>query len=126
MIRGLGMDLASLPRVGNCLERFGDHFCRRVLTGAERELLPESPGARAAFVAGRFAAKEAAVKALGTGFAEGVSMRDVEVLRLPSGRPELRFSGAAARRAEELGVKAVHVSLTHERDVAGAVVVLEG
>ena len=71
MIIGLGMDLASLPRVGNCLERFGDHFCRRVLTGAERELLPESPGARAAFVAGRFAAKEAAVKALGTGFAEG-------------------------------------------------------
>ena len=53
-------------------------------------------------------------------------MRDVEVLRLPSGRPELRLSGAAARRAEELGVKAVHVSLTHERDVAGAVVVLEG
>ena len=100
MIIGLGMDLASLPRVGNCLERFGDHFCRRVLTGAERELLTESPGARAAFVAGRFAAKEAAVKALGTGFAEGVSMRDVEVLRLPSGRPELRFSGAAARRAE--------------------------
>ena len=59
MIIGLGMDLASLPRVGNCLERFGDHFCRRVLTGAERELLPESPGARAAFVAGRFAAKDA-------------------------------------------------------------------
>ena len=106
-------------------------YVQRVQVAARRSAdihkdMPESPGARAAFVAGRFAAKEAAVKALGTGFAEGVSMRDVEVLRLPSGRPELRFSGAAARRAEELGVKAVHVSLTHERDVAGAVVVLEG
>lgn len=126
MIIGLGMDLASLSRVERCLERFGEHFCRRVLTEAECGLLPEAPGARAAYVAGRFAAKEAAVKALGTGFAEGISMRDVEVLRLPSGRPELRLSGAAARRAESLGVKSMHLSLSHEREVAGAVVVLEG
>lgn len=126
MILGLGMDLASLPRVGKCLERFGDHFCRRVLTGAEQDLLPEAPGARVAYVAGRFAAKEAAVKALGTGFSGGISMLDVEVLRRPSGQPELRLSGSAARRAEALGVKAMHLSLSHEREVAGAVVVLEG
>ncbi len=126
MILGLGMDLASLPRIRKSLERFGEHFCRRVLSGAELELLPEAPGARVAYVAGRFAAKEAAVKALGTGFAEGISMLDVEVLRQPSGRPELRLSGAAARRAQALGVKSMHLSLSHERDVAGAVVVLEG
>ena len=126
MILGLGLDLVSLPRMERSLERFGDRLLERVLTPVERAALPAASGPRTAYVAARFAAKEAAVKALGTGFAEGVSMRDVEVLRLPSGRPELRLSGAAARRAEELGVKAVHVSLTHERDVAGAVVVLEG
>ncbi len=126
MIVGLGMDMASLSRIGKCLERFGAQFCRRILTEAERELLPEAPAARTAFVAGRFAAKEAAVKALGTGFAEGIAPQDVEVLRLPSGRPELHFYGAAARRAELLGVKSAHLSLTHEREIAGAVVVLEG
>ncbi len=126
MILGLGMDLASLPRIGKSLERFGEHFCRRVLSGAELAFLPEAAGARVAYVAGRFAAKEAAVKALGTGFAEGISMLEVEVLRRPSGQPELRLSGSAARRAEALGVKSMHLSLSHEREVAGAVVVLEG
>lgn len=126
MILGLGMDLVSLPRMERCLTRFGDHFLDRILTGEERRALPAAAGSRAAHVAGRFAAKEAAVKALGTGFADGIGVRDVEVISLPSGQPELRFHGAAARRAEAMGVTAAHVSLSHERDVAGAVVVLEG
>lgn len=126
MILGLGLDLVSLPRMERSLERFGDHLLERVLTPAERAALPAAPGARAAYVAARFAAKEAAVKALGTGFADGVGPRDVEVLSLPSGKPELRLRGAAGRRAENMGVARTHLSLTHERDAAAAVVILEG
>lgn len=126
MILGLGLDLVSLPRMERSLERFGEHLLERVLTPAERALLPAAPGAKAAYVAARFAAKEAAVKALGTGFAQGVGPRDVEVVSLPSGRPELRLHGAAARRAREMGVVSAHLSLTHERDAAAAVAILEG
>ena len=126
MILGLGLDLVSLPRMERSLERFGAHLLERVLTPAERAALPAAPGPRTAYVAARFAAKEAAVKALGTGFAAGVGPRDVEVVTLPSGKPELRLYGAAARRAGELGAASAHISLTHERDAAAAVVILEG
>lgn len=125
MILGLGMDLVSLPRMERSLDRFGDRFLERMLTPAERAALPASAAARTAYVSGRFAAKEAAVKALGTGFARGIGIKDVEVLSLPSGQPTLRFHGAAAARAAELGARAAHLSLSHEREVAGAVVVLE-
>lgn len=87
--------------------------------------MPSSPSGRAAYVAGRFAAKEAAVKALGTGFSEGVRLTDVEILSLESGKPELFLHGEAAVIARRLGVHAAHVSISHERDVAGAVVILE-
>lgn len=125
MIQGTGFDLAALPRIKALMERYGDRFLRRVLTEQEREGLPSTPAGRTAYVAGRFAAKEAAVKALGTGFSLGIGMHDVEILSPGSGRPELHLHGAAAVRAETMGVKAVHVSLSHERDVAGAVVILE-
>lgn len=126
MILGLGLDLVSLPRMERVLERFGDRLPERVLTPAERSAMPAAPGPRTAYVAARFAAKEAAVKALGTGFAFGVGPRDMEVFSLPSGKPGLRLHGAAARRAGEMGVVSIHISLTHERDAAAAVVILEG
>lgn len=126
MILGLGLDLVSVPRMERSLDRFGHRLLSRVLTGSERAALPAAPGPRAAYVAARFAAKEAAVKALGTGFAAGLGPLDVEVFSLPSGRPELRLYGEAARRAGELGAASVHVSLTHEREMAAAVVILEG
>ena len=125
MIQGTGFDLAALPRIRTLLERYGERFLSRVLTEKERAALPAAPAARTAYVAGRFAAKEAAVKALGTGFAEGIGMHDVEILSLDSGRPALFLHGAAAARAEGMGVRALHVSISHERDVAGAVVILE-
>lgn len=125
MIQGTGFDLAALPRIRTLLERYGDRFLCRVLTERERGGLPSAPAGRTAYVAGRFAAKEAAVKALGTGFSLGIGMHDVEILSLESGRPELHLYGAAAVRAETMGVKAAHVSISHERDVAGAVVILE-
>lgn len=125
MIQGTGFDLTALPRIRTMLEKYGERFLARLLTEKERSALPAAPAARTAYAAGRFAAKEAAVKALGTGFAHGIGMHDVEILTLASGRPELHFHGAAKVRAEEMGVRAVHVSISHERDVAGAVVILE-
>ena len=87
--------------------------------------MPAGTKRAAAFLAGRWAAKEAAVKALGTGFAGGVAPSDVSVLSLPSGQPFIRFAGRARERAEELGVTSVHVSITHDAGFAAAIVLLE-
>ena len=125
MIQGTGFDLAALPRIRTLLERYGERFVRRVLTDRERERLPVAAAGRTAYVAGRFAAKEAAVKALGTGFSGGIGLHDVEILSTDSGSPRLLLHGEAAARAERLGIKTLHVSISHERDVAGAVVILE-
>ena len=123
MILGIGLDLVTLSRISRNLERYGYAFLGKVLTEAERVHLPQAR--QEAYVAGRFAAKEAAVKALGTGFSEGIGLHDVETLPLPSGRPELRLHGKAARRAFDLGVRNMHVSLSHEQEMAAAVVILE-
>lgn len=130
---GVGLDLVELARVERALSRFGAHFLNRIFTEEERARIPEEtsgslnhPSARqTAHVAARFAAKEAAVKALGTGFSEGVSPRDVEVKSGASGKPELVFRGKALDKAGELGVRAVHLTLTHTRDNAAAVVIIE-
>ena len=125
MIQGTGFDLAALPRIQNMLEKYGERFLARLLTPKELAALPAPRAARVAYVAGRFAAKEAAVKALGTGFAQGVGMHDVEILSLASGRPELFLHGEAAAKARAMTVQKTHVSISHERDMAGAVVILE-
>lgn len=95
----------------------------------ERRAVPGDPASPSsgvvAHVAARFAAKEAAVKALGTGFAEGIGPRDVAVRSLPSGKPELVLSGAARERARALGAARLHLTLTHTRDNAAAVVIIE-
>ncbi len=125
MIIGIGFDLTSLPRIGSSLDRFGESFLRRVLTLNEKANMPARENARIAYVAGRFAAKEAAVKALGTGFARGIGFQDMEILLLPSGAPELRFCGAALVMARKLGATVWHVSITHEKNMVGAMVILE-
>ena len=125
MVLGLGMDLVEIHRIADVLATQGARFERRVFTDEELR----DCGARADRVhalAARFAAKEACLKALGTGMTEGLALRQVEVVRSPNGRPDLRLSGAAAARAEAMGVRRMHVSLTHQDTVAGAVVVLEG
>jgi len=124
MILGLGLDVAELDRIRAGLTRFGARFTERVLTEAESADMPSA--APEAYVAARFAAKEACAKALGTGFADGVTFRSIEVRNLPGGAPSLLLHGRARERAEGLGVRRAHVSLTHGRDVAAAVVVLEG
>ena len=123
MIRGLGLDVVELDRLDTCLARFGEKFLARILTPAERAALPPIPLSR---VAGLFAAKEAAVKALGTGFAQGIGFAHLEILSNPLGRPALTFSGPALARAHALGATSWHVSITHGRATAAAVVILEG
>lgn len=119
---GIGTDLCEVPRIAEALKRHGDRFLERLfLEGEVRR--PRSSPAFAEHVAGLFAAKEAAMKALGTGM-RGVSFREIKIVRERRGPPRLALHGRAARRAEALGVKAAHVTITHTRTLASAVVLL--
>ena len=126
MILGTGFDLTALPRIKALLEKHKERFLARILTEDELATLPAEPARRIAYAAGRWAAKEAAVKALGSGFSAGIGFHDVEVVSLEGGRPELRLHGRAAELAHNKGVISLHVSISHERDMAGAMVILEG
>ena len=108
-----GVDLIEIDRVAAALERYGERFLRRIYTPGEIEYCR----GRAPNLAARFAAKEAVMKALGTGF-RGVGWRDVEVVRAASGAPSPRLHGRARRRAERLGVTAISISLSHSRGFA--------
>ncbi|GAC1652189.1 MAG: holo-[acyl-carrier-protein] synthase [Acidobacteriaceae bacterium] len=125
MVVGLGTDLIEIERIAQSVERFGDRFLRRVYTAGEiAYCLRKKTSAES--LAARFAAKEAAAKALGTGISRGVSWLELEVVREPGCAPELRLWGRARERAERLGVTRSALSLTHSRGLALAVVVLEG
>ena len=124
MIVGSGVDLAEVGRIRRSIERYGERFLARVFTPAERAFV-ERKRNRFERYAARFAAKEAAMKAIGTGWQHGVAWRDIEVANLPSGKPTLRFSGKAAEFAERLGVKSVALSLSHTEELAIAEVILE-
>lgn len=123
MIIGTGVDLAEVDRIRAAIERHGARFIERIYTPAEIAYV-ERKANRYERYAARFAAKEAGMKALGTGW-HGVRWRDFEVANLPSGRPTLRFHGAAALISEKLGVQNVAISLTHTATQALAYVVLE-
>ena len=113
-----GVDFIEIDRVAGVLERHGDRFLRRVFTPGE---IAYCRG-RAPNLAARFAAKEAVMKSLGTGF-RGVGWRDVEVVRAPSGAPSARLHGRALRRAERLGITEIAISLSHSRGFAMVVAV---
>jgi len=123
VIIGTGVDLAEVDRIRAAIERHGARFIERIYTPAEIAYV-ERKANRYERYAARFAAKEAGMKALGTGW-HGVRWRDFEVANLPSGRPTLRFHGAAARIADQLGVQNVAISLTHTATQALAYVILE-
>jgi holo-[acyl-carrier protein] synthase len=124
MILGVGTDLAEVARIRKSVERFGDRFLTRVFTARERAYAM-SKGNWAERLAARFAAKEAGMKAIGTGLSRGVSWQHFEVANEPSGRPTLRLHGAALNAANDMGVKRISISLTHTKEMAFAVVVLE-
>jgi holo-[acyl-carrier protein] synthase len=123
VIVGIGLDVVDLARFQGVLERHGESFVRRVFR--EGEARPSAGSARVAHLGGLFAAKEAAMKALGTGWALGVGFRQIEIGRDEAGAPSVRFHGPAARRAEALGVGRCHLSITHDGRIAAAVAVLE-
>ncbi|RMG46747.1 MAG: holo-ACP synthase [Acidobacteria bacterium] len=125
MILGIGIDVTEIGRVEEAMARHGERFERRILTDRERDYCRRHRFP-APHVAARFAAKEAALKALGTGLSGGIAWRDVEIARGRTGAPALELHGRAAEVAAALGVTRAHVSLTHGRGVAAAVVVLEG
>ena|ERR1700747_3537360 len=124
MVLGMGTDLIETRRLQQSIERFGDRFLERIFTDGEIAYCRRKKNAAESFAA-RFAAKEAAAKALGTGISHGVSWKEFEVKREPSGKPTLAFSGRAAELAGAMGVRRVQLSLTHSRDLAMAVVLVE-
>ena len=117
----LGLDLTEVDRVAGLLDRWGDRFVERVFLPGEISQRRRHPRARAQHVAGRFAAKEAAMKALGTG-TRGVGFREIEVRPDPRGKPTLKLHGRALDRARRLQVKSIEVSITHSKTTAAAVV----
>lgn len=125
MILGTGVDLAEVDRIREAAERYGERFLSRVYTPAELAYALRKAN-KYERLAARFAAKEAGMKAIGTGWRGGVRWQDFEVANEPSGRPTLRLHGVAREVAERLGVKRVQLSLTHTATLALAHVILEG
>jgi holo-[acyl-carrier protein] synthase len=124
MIVGTGIDIAEVPRIRAALERHGQRFLNRVFTEGEIQYC-ESKANRVERYAARFAAKEAGMKAIGTGWNHGVRWRDIEVARQPGGRPTLLLHGKAAEFAARLGATNIALSLTHTAEQAMAQVILE-
>jgi len=124
MIVGSGIDIAEVPRIAASIARFGERFLRRIFTEGEIRYC-DAKANRVERYAARFAAKEAAMKAIGTGWNHGVTWRDVEVSRMPGGRPTITFHGKAAEFAAKLGAKHIALSLTHTAEHAIAQVILE-
>ena len=124
MITGLGVDLTSINRINKVYDRFGDRFARRILSASELIELKQKEN-KPGFLAKRFAVKEAAVKALGTGEREGILLKDFSLDHDHLGKPLLLAAGKAAKLMAEKGVKNQHVSLSDEKDHVVAVVIFE-
>ena len=125
MIVGTGVDLAEVPRIRASIERFGEKFISRIFTSGEIAYVERKANKYERYAA-RFAAKEAGMKAIGTGWRHGVTWKDFEVTNLPTGKPTLRFHGVAAEIANRLGVTNVTLSITHTAELGMAHVILEG
>jgi holo-[acyl-carrier protein] synthase len=125
VILGSGVDLCEVPRIEAAIARYGSRFLERIFTAREVAYADRKAN-RFERYAARFAAKEAGMKALGTGWHGGITWQDFEVINLPSGRPTLKFHGRAAEVAAKLGVRHVALSLTHTKEQALAMVILEG
>jgi len=119
----LGLDLTPVPRIQEVLERWGEKFLMRVFSPGELNRARRHPRAFAEHVAGRFAAKEAAMKALGTGW-RGLTFREISIRRDPRGKPRLELHGRAADRARSLRVRSMEVSITHTDQLAAACVAM--
>ena len=124
MIFGIGTDLVEMSRMQKTWERFGEHFARRILMDEEMALFKQTKQP-ARFLAMRFAGKEATVKAMGTGFAHGIWMRDVGITRNEWGRPLIIWSERGRKVCDQLGIGSGHVSLTDDAGLVLAFAVVE-
>ena len=123
MIYGVGVDMVKVSRIRAGLERFGDRFARRILSDSELQEFQRA-GRRADFLAKRFAAKEAVAKALGRGFRDGLTLRQISVVHDALGKPELRYTGRASELLRENRIGQSHLSISDEEDYALAFVAL--
>ena len=125
MIIGHGVDLCGVGRIRRMLETHGDHFLERTFTPDEVAYARRRKKGYEETLAGRFAAKEAVMKALGTGWRDGVEFNGIEILNEPSGKPYVRLHGTTAEKSASLGVTHWHISITHTEDLAIASAVAE-
>lgn len=119
MVLGLGTDIVEIDRIRGMVERHGEHFVNRCFTAAEREYAGRHRDPAIRYSA-RWAAKEAVVKAIGSGFIEGMTFHDVEIISLHTGEPTVQLSGRAAELAAARGITRVLISMSHGRDYATA------
>ncbi|MFO7821802.1 MAG: holo-ACP synthase [Lentisphaeria bacterium] len=126
MIIGLGIDVIEVERIDSVIRRQGQQFLRHVFTDSERARAPESEAAAASYYAGRWSAKEAVAKTFGTGIGAACGWKDIEIVRWPSGQPSVQLSGAASETAAKLGIRRIHLTISHEKRLACASAVAEG
>ena len=124
-IVSIGSDLCQISRIEDVLARRGEGFCSRIYSDSERAYCDARPRSRANHYAGRFAVKEAVMKALGTGWRSGVRWVDIETTREPGQAPRLALHGRTKERARERGITRWHITITHDADLAAAFVVAE-
>lgn len=125
MVLGTGTDIIEIERIEASIGRFGRRFLERIFTPGEIAYCQRKKRHAAESFAARFAAKEAGAKALGTGISRGISWKEIEVRREPGERPTLHLTGRALERATTMGVKRLHLSLTHSQSFALAIVIAE-
>ncbi len=123
-IFGIGVDVVDIPRIAELRQRHGDGLGRHIFLDAELEYCLVRPNPDEALAA-RFAAKEAVMKALGTGWTDAVLFSGIEVVSTAGGKPMVRLHGSTKKKAEELGAGLIHLSLSHAREVAVAYVLVE-
>ena len=127
MIKGIGADLTDRRRIQRAYDRFGDRFVAKVLCAPEITMFQSMrDGKRVAYLAKQFAGKEAVVKALGTGFSQGIALHQIEITRRPTGAPAVNLEGRALARATELGISTWSISISDDGDYALAFVTAEG
>ena len=127
MIKGIGTDLTDRRRIQRAYDRFGDRFVAKVLSATEIKVFQSmGDGKQVAYLAKQFAAKESVVKALGTGFSQGIALHQIEITRRPTGAPAVNLEGRALVRATELGITTWSISISDDGDYALAFVTAEG
>lgn len=125
MIVGLGTDIVEISRIDQMIERHGDTFLKRVFTELENEYCGSKKN-KGQHYAGRWAAKEAVMKTLGTGFIKGIGWKEIEVINLKSGKPTIVISGGVELHAGEMGIEEILITISHSREFATATAIALG